>query len=48
MLRFNAQFTLTDLCLHSQMSGCLIYLSLLNCERYQVKLSEMNFTPTSL
>ena len=48
MLRFNAQFPLTDLCLHSRMSGCLIYLSLSNCERYQVKLSEMNFAPTSL
>ena len=48
MLRFNAQFPLTDLCLHSRMSGCLIYFSLSNCERYQVKLSEMNFMPTSL
>jgi hypothetical protein len=42
--RFCSNSTLTDLCLHSQMSGCLIYLSLSNCERYQVKLSEMNFT----
>jgi hypothetical protein len=27
MLRFNAQCTLTDLCLHSRMSGCLLFIS---------------------
>jgi hypothetical protein len=56
MLRFNAQFTLTELCLHSRMSGCqnnfniytnyaeLNYIYFIYCYKTEITERQLNCT----